>query len=100
MTDVYDPGGYTVDEVKAYVEANPDQRAAVTAAEQAGKARTTLLDWLSAGEPEQLVTTTNTKDYLNRALVNAVPGTSQATDYLGRSVITANRDYMARNLIP
>lgn len=45
------------------------------------------------------ITTTMTKDYLNRALVNAVPGTSNATDYLGRSVIASNKDYLARSLV-
>jgi hypothetical protein len=42
----YDPGEHTVDEVKAYVEAHPDERQAVLDAETAGKARSTLLAWL------------------------------------------------------
>jgi hypothetical protein len=54
-----------------------------------------------AGEsPELLVTTTMTKDYLGAALVNPTPGTSQATDRLGRSVVAANKDYMGRSLVP
>jgi len=45
------------------------------------------------------VTTTMTKDYLGVPLVNAVPGTSQATDRLGRSVVAGNKDYIGRNLV-
>jgi hypothetical protein len=45
------------------------------------------------------ITTTMTKDYLNRPLVNPTPGTSNATDYLGRAVTAGNKDYMARNLV-
>ena len=44
----YEPGDHTVDEVKVYVEANPDQADAVYDAEQAGKNRVTLLDWLTS----------------------------------------------------
>lgn len=43
----YDPSQYSVDEVVAYVEANPDQKDAVIAAEQDGKNRSTLLSKLS-----------------------------------------------------
>jgi hypothetical protein len=50
--------------------------------------------------PGQQVTTTSTKDYLNRLLVNPTPGTSNATDYLGRAVTAGNKDYMARTLVP
>lgn len=54
-----------------------------------------------AGEsPDQQVTTTMTKDYLGVPLVNATPGTSQATDRLGRSVIAGNKDYYGRSLVP
>ena len=49
---------------------------------------------------EPQVTTTSTKDYLGVALVNATPGTSQATDRLGRSVVSGNKDYMGRALVP
>lgn len=45
----YDPGDDTVADVQAYVEANPDQRSTVLAAEKAGKNRSTLVDWLSGG---------------------------------------------------
>ena len=66
-----------------------------------------LVEALEAGpqeeeEPEAglRVTTTSTKDYLGVALVNPTPGTSQATDRLGRSVVTGNKDFLARNLVP
>lgn len=49
--------------------------------------------------PDLLVTTTRTKDYYGRALVNATPGTSAATDYLARSVVTGNLDYLGRALV-
>lgn len=42
----YDPGEDTVDDVKAYVDANPDQGAAVLQAERDGKNRSTLVGWL------------------------------------------------------
>ena len=42
----YDPGDDTVEEVKAYVEENPDQAEQVLMMEQAGKNRVTLTDWL------------------------------------------------------
>lgn len=45
--DTFDPSDYSVADVKAYIEENPDERAAVLEAEQAGKGRTTLIDWLS-----------------------------------------------------
>lgn len=48
--------------------------------------------------PEQQVTTTMTRDFAGRQLVNPTPGTSNATDYLGRSVIASNKDYLGRNL--
>jgi hypothetical protein len=43
----YDPGADTIDAVKAYVEAHPDETDEVYEAELAGKARTTLLDWFA-----------------------------------------------------
>src|SRR5262245_35538463 len=52
----YDPGEHTVDEVKEYVTANPDQADEVLAAEQAGQNRVTLVSWLeaqTASGPEQ-----------------------------------------------
>ena len=48
---------------------------------------------------EELVTTLKTKDFLNRLLVNATPGTSQATDFLGRAVVAVDKDYLGRALI-
>ena len=50
--------------------------------------------------PDLRVTTTSTKDYLGVALINATPGTSQATDRLGRSVTSGNKDFMGRALVP
>jgi chitodextrinase len=46
-----------------------------------------------------LTTTTRVSDYMGRALVNPIPGTSDATDYVGRDVISGDRDYMGRALI-
>lgn len=46
--DTFDPGGHNATDVKAYVEAHPDEREAVLAAEQDGKNRVTLVDWLSS----------------------------------------------------
>jgi hypothetical protein len=48
VDDTFDPSANSVADVKAYVEANPDERDTVLAAEQAGKGRVTLIDWLSA----------------------------------------------------
>jgi hypothetical protein len=45
--DAFDPSAYSVADVKAYIDDYPDERAAVLAAEQAGKGRVTLIDWLS-----------------------------------------------------
>lgn len=42
----YDPGDHLVDDVKAYVTEHPDQRDEVLAAEEAGKNRVTLVEWL------------------------------------------------------
>jgi hypothetical protein len=46
------------------------------------------------------VTTTMTKDYLGVALVNPTPGTSNATDRLGRAVTAGNKDFYGRALVP
>jgi hypothetical protein len=43
-------------------------------------------------------TTTYRKDYLGRWLANTQPGTSNATDYCGRTVKASNKDYMGRAL--
>jgi hypothetical protein len=45
-TAAFDPGAATVDEVKAYVEAHPDETEAVHRAEVSGKNRSTLVAWL------------------------------------------------------
>jgi hypothetical protein len=45
-----------------------------------------------------VTTTTDTHDYLGRALTNAVPGTSAAVDYLGRAVAASDRDHLGRDL--
>jgi hypothetical protein len=44
----FDPSGYTIDQVLAYVDANPDEVDSVLAAEEAGKARSTLITQLEA----------------------------------------------------
>jgi len=49
---------------------------------------------------EPQTTTTSTKDYLGVPLVNPTPGTSQATDRLGRAVTAGNKDFYGRNLVP
>lgn len=46
----FDPGAHTVPEVQAYVTAHPDALLDVLEAEEAGKARSTLLAWLEAEE--------------------------------------------------
>lgn len=46
--DIFDPADYTVAEVMEYAEANPDQVDDLIAAEEAGKARSTLLSQLEA----------------------------------------------------
>jgi hypothetical protein len=48
----YDPAAHTVTEVIGYVEDNPDQLDDVVAAEEAGKARVTLLTHLESMRPE------------------------------------------------
>lgn len=51
-SSAYDPSAYKVGEVLEYLEANPDQVDAVKAAEEAGKGRTTILDY-EAPTPEE-----------------------------------------------
>lgn len=43
----FDPADHTVEDVKAYVEANPDEAELVLAAEAEGKDRSTLIAWLN-----------------------------------------------------
>lgn len=46
-----------------------------------------------------MATTTKLADYLGRALVNETPGTSDATDHLGRDVVTGDKDFVGRALV-
>lgn len=45
-----------------------------------------------------MTTTTKRKDFLGRWLKNAQPGTTAATDYIGRAVISGPKDYLGRSL--
>jgi len=45
---------------------------------------------------ELAVTTTKTKDYLGRSLVNIA---TDARDYLGRACIAGDKDYLGRSLV-
>lgn len=45
-TSAFDPSEHTVQEVLDYIDAHPDESAAVLAAEQAGKGRKTVLSAL------------------------------------------------------
>lgn len=47
VEDEFDPADHTIDEVKAYVNDNPDELQRVYDLEHDGKARSTLLDWLT-----------------------------------------------------
>jgi len=69
----------------------------------AGMTKAQLIESIEAAttggaEVAPLVTTTKTKDYVGRLLTNPTPGTSQATDYLGRSVVAGDKDHMGRAL--
>lgn len=46
-----------------------------------------------------MATTTRLRDHLLRPLVNTTPGTSDATDSLGRDVQAGDLDYMGRDLV-
>ena len=46
-----------------------------------------------------MVTTLNLRDHMGRLLTNATPGTSDATDHLGRSIVASDLDFVARDLI-
>ncbi len=43
-------------------------------------------------------TTTKMQDYLGRWLNNTTPGTTNATDNLGRAVVAGDKDYAGRSL--
>jgi len=46
-----------------------------------------------------MATTTETHDYLGRALINDNPGTTDpAKDYLSRNTIAGDKDYVGRAL--
>lgn len=45
-----------------------------------------------------MTTTTKRQDFLGRWISNANPGTTDATDFMGRAVIAANKDYLGRAL--
>lgn len=46
-----------------------------------------------------MTTTLFLRDHLLRPLVNATPGTSDATDYIGRDVQAGDLDYIGRPLV-
>lgn len=46
-----------------------------------------------------MVTTLKLRDFLSRSLTNATPGTSDATDHLGRAVVAGDLDSIGRDLI-
>jgi hypothetical protein len=75
----------TKEELRASIEAATGSGQEAEAEEQLG--------------PEQQVTTTMTHDYLGVPLVNPTPGTSNATDRLGRSVLVGNKDFLGRSLL-
>lgn len=45
-----------------------------------------------------MTTTTKLQDYLGRWLTNTTPGTSAATDSLGRNVGASSKDFLGRGL--
>jgi hypothetical protein len=95
----WNPADYTVAEVLDYLEEHPDERDAVLAAEQEGKARKGVLeaevDDGDGGPGPLQATTTKRQDYLGRDLLNE--GTT-ATDYMGLAT-TSTADYTGRLLI-
>jgi len=46
-----------------------------------------------------MATTTKLQDFLGRWLTNADPGTSNATDHLGRAVVASDKDFVGRALV-
>lgn len=46
-----------------------------------------------------MVTTLNLRDHLGRLLTNGTPGTTDATDHLGRDVQDDDTDHVGRDLI-
>ena len=49
--ETYDPSAHTVEDVKLHVTENPQERDAILEAEEAGKNRSTLIDWLVSFQP-------------------------------------------------
>lgn len=45
-SEEFDPADHTIDDVKAYVEANPEEAADILSMEEGGKDRSTLIEWL------------------------------------------------------
>lgn len=45
-----------------------------------------------------MTTTTKLQDYLGRWLSNATPGTTNATDFLGRNVLAGDHDFLGVGL--
>lgn len=45
-----------------------------------------------------MATTTKLQDFLGRWLNNATPGSTNATDFLGRNVVTGGKDFTGRLL--
>jgi len=72
----------------------------MNAAMSKGEIRAAIDEHQGGPEVGLTVTTTSTKDYLGVPLVNPTPGTSNATDRLGRAVIAGNKDFYGRNLVP
>jgi hypothetical protein len=96
MSDPVDLEAMTKDDLLAYA-----QGLGVSPA-NAGMTKAQLIEGIEAaqdGGVEQLVTTTKTKDFLARNLTNVVPGTSNATDFLGRNVTAGDKDFLGRGLV-
>ncbi len=45
-----------------------------------------------------MATTTKLQDFLGRWLTNGTPGSTQATDAVGRSVVASDKDFLGRSL--
>jgi len=69
----------------------------------AGMTKAQLIEGIQGAQGEvgvmPMVTTTKTKDFLARLLTNPTPGTSNATDFLGRSVVATDKDFLGRALV-
>ena len=69
----------------------------------AGMTKAQLIEGITASQQEvgvmPMTTTTKTKDFLARLLTNPTPGTSNATDFLGRAVAAGDKDFLGRGLV-